>query len=147
MILEAFRATVAGLSELNVQVEPVNLDAEADGLSRADLQGDVEELLRAAGFSVLDPSRLFADTVATPVLHLDVMAVKTRERYLYSVRLELWQAVRLVRDPRHIALGVTWFAPQLVGEVSRESLGTVRDAVRSAVEQFIQDARVVPARR
>lgn len=42
MALEAFRATLGSLSGVTVQVEPVNADAERDGLLRADLQTDVE---------------------------------------------------------------------------------------------------------
>ncbi len=53
MALEAFRATLRGLSGVNVQVEPVNADAERDGLLRADLQTDVESALREAGVEVV----------------------------------------------------------------------------------------------
>lgn len=145
MALEAFRATLGGLSGVNVQVEPVNADAEGDGLLRTDLQTDVESALREAGFEVVTQSRLFAAVPGTPVLHLDVMTAGFRGRYVYSIRLELWQAVRLVRDPSAQALAVTWFAPQLIGEVTRESLFTLRQTVRSTVDEFVRDCRAAAA--
>jgi len=145
MALEAFRATLRGLSGVNVQVEPVNADAEGDGLLRTDLQTDVESALREAGFEVVTQSRLFAAVPGTPVLHCDVMTAGFGERYVYSIRLELWQAVRLVRDPSAQALAVTWFAPQLIGMVTKESLFTLRQTVRSTVDEFVRDCRAAAA--
>jgi hypothetical protein len=139
MAIEPFRATLVGLQSLNVQVEPVNADAERDGLCREDLQEDVESALREAGFTVLDQARLFADTVGTPFLHLDVMTVRLDGRYAYSIRLELWQAVRLERAERIRALAMTWNTPQIVGTVASEALGEVRRAVRAAVGEFVRD--------
>jgi len=145
MALEAFRATLRGLSGVNVQVEPVNADAEGDGLLRTDLQTDVESALREAGFEVVTQSRLFAVVPGTPILHCDVMTAGFGERYVYSIRLELWQGVRLVRDPSAQALAVTWFAPQLIGMVTKESLFTLRQTVRSTVDEFVRDCRAAAA--
>lgn len=145
MALDAFRATLGSLSGVTVQVEPVNADAERDGLLRADLQADVESALRRAGFEVLTPSELFARVPGTPALHLDVMTVRFQERYVYSVRLELWQAVRLVRDPAVRALAVTWCAPQAIGMVTAGSLITVRETVRAGVDEFVRDCRAAAA--
>ncbi len=143
MALEAFRATLAGLTALNIQVEPVNADAERDGLLRTDLEADVEAAVRRAGIEVVTQSLLFAAVPGTPVLHLDVMAVRLRRRYLYSVRLELWQAVYLMRDRTVQALAVTWCAPQLVGTVSAASVTTIRDAVRTALDEFVHDYQAI----
>ncbi len=143
MAMEPFRETVTGLREVNVQVEPVNADAERDGLTRSDLQDEVESRLRAAGFAVLSMPMLFASALGTPVLHLDVMTLRLDGRYAYSVRLELWQGVRLVRDPALQALAVTWFAPQLIGTVSPDSVVEIRRAVHSAVDEFVQDCLAV----
>jgi hypothetical protein len=141
---EAFRATLAGLTAVNVQVEPVNADAERDGLAHADLQADAESALRAAGIAVLSQTELFLDP-ATPLLHVDVMTVRLDGRYAYSVRLELWQAVRLVRDARLRTLAVTWSAPQLVGTVPADRLGELRPAVRAAVQAFVADVAAAAA--
>jgi hypothetical protein len=65
---EAFRAT-AGLTGVHVRVEPINADAERDGLRGADLQADVESTLREGGLAVHAQSALFASVPGTPVLH------------------------------------------------------------------------------
>ncbi len=147
MAMEAFRATLAGLTAVNVQVEPVNADAERDGLIRYELKADVEARLREAGVAVVDQTRLFADVPGTPVLHLDVMTVRLDARYVYSIRLELWQAVSLARDASIHALAVTWVRPQLVGTVAAENLASVRAAVRSAVDEFAGDCLAASAAR
>jgi hypothetical protein len=138
---EAFRATLAGLHGIHVQVEPVNADAEAAGLRHADLLAQTESALREAGFRVLTPTALFADAPGTPVLHVDVMTVRLDGRYAYSVRLELWQGVRLVREPAISTLALTWSAPQVVGTIDAERLGELCHAVRSAVGDFAQECR------
>jgi hypothetical protein len=135
---EAIRTTLAGLAAVNVQVEPVNADAERDGLTRADLQADAASTLRAAGIGVLSQTELFLDP-ATPLLHVDLMTVRLDGRYAYSIRLELWQAVRLVRDARIRTLAVTWSAPQIVGSVPVDRLGELRPEVRAAVQAFVAD--------
>jgi hypothetical protein len=142
MALEAFRATLAGLAGINVQVEPLNADAERDGLLRSDLQADTEAQLRAAGLRVLSHSEVFYEEPATPFLHLDVMAALLDDRYVYSIRAELWQSVRLARDPRIRTLGVTWTPRQVVGIVTATRLAEVRAAVRSVVAEFIEDYRM-----
>jgi hypothetical protein len=136
---EALRATLAGLSAVNVQVEPLNADAERDGLLRDDLQADAESALREAGIGVLSQAELFLDPAA-PVLHIDVMTMRLDGRCAYSVRLELWQAVRLVRDSRIRVLAMTWSKPQIVGTVAAERLSELRSTVRAAVQAFAGDA-------
>jgi hypothetical protein len=140
---ETVRSTLGGLSEVNVQVEPLNADAERDGLTRSDLLADVESTLRAAGIHLLSSRDLFLH-IATPVLHLDIMTLSLDERYAYSLRLELWQAVRLVRDPAIRTLAVTWSRPQLFGLVSADRLGDIRSTVRSEVEAFVRDIAAAP---
>lgn len=69
------------------------------------------------------------------------MTLRLDGRYAYSVRLEPWQRVRLLREPRVAAPALTWGAPQLVGTAAVERLAEVRDAVRSAVAGFIGECR------
>lgn len=138
LVADSLRATLAGLRAVNVQAEPLNADAEHDGLRRADLLADVEAALHRAGLRTLGPSELFLDPAAS-VLRLDVMTVRLDGRYAYSVRLELWQPVTLVRDPRRQTLAATWAIPQLVGTVAVERLAEVRSTVRSAVDAFLAD--------
>lgn len=134
---EALGAPLGGLRGVGLQVEPLNPDAERDGLTQADLRADVEAVLREAGLAVHTQAALFADVPGVPFLHVDVMTIRLDGRYAYSVRLELWQAVRLVRDPTIQALAVTWSGPQVVGSVAPEGLDDVRRAVRTAAQEFV----------
>lgn len=136
---EEFRVTLAGLRRVALQVEPVNADAERDGLLPEELRTVAAAALGAAGIEVVDTSHLFADVPGAPFLHLDVMTIRLDGRYAYSVRLELWQAVRLERAPAVIALGATWCSAQVVGTVEAERVAHVKDAVRAAVEEFTRD--------
>ena len=142
---EAFRSTLARLADVHVEVEPVNDDAERDGLRRADVQADVESALRDGGIAAVSQSALFARVPGTPVLHVDVMTVRLDGRYAYSVRLELWQAVRLVREPAVSTLGLTWSAPQIVGTIAAERLAELRDTVRATVAGFVEECRMATA--
>jgi hypothetical protein len=134
---EVSRTTLLGVTRLIVNVEPLNADAEHEGLTRGLLESTVAASLRAAGIAVVTSAP--AGGVPPPTLHLDVMTVRLDARYAYSVRLELWQAVRLVRDPSVAASAVTWSGLQFVGTVAGPSLVDVRRSVQAAVDEFIQE--------
>lgn len=139
MAVEAFRETLAGLTGVNVQVAPMNADAERDGLTPSDLQTEVESRLRESGIRVLTQTELFSAVAGTPFLHLDVTTLRLNGVYAYSLRLELWQAVRLTRDAAIQSLAVTWSTSGVIGTVRATHLGEVREAVRSMVDEFISD--------
>lgn len=139
---EALRATLAGLVGVHVRVEPINADAERDGLARDALERDVEAVLRRAGMASYTQTAVIAEVPGSPVLHVDVMTIHLDGRYAYSVRLELWQAVTLARAPSITALALTWSAPQLVGTVASERIAELRDTVRAAVTAFVEECRL-----
>ncbi|MBI4589975.1 MAG: hypothetical protein HY725_14165 [Candidatus Rokubacteria bacterium] len=61
--------------------------------------------------------------------------------YAYTLRLELWQAVRLTRDAAIHSLAATWSTSGVIGTVRTTHLGAVREAVRAMVDEFINDYR------
>lgn len=142
---EAFRATLAGLSGVHVQVEPINADAERAGLTGEALKADVESVLQQARLAIHTRTALFTDVPGTPMLHVDVMTVPLDGRFAYTVRLELWQAVRLARNPAEGALALTWSAPQVVGTLAAERIVELRKIVREAAEGFVQEWRAATA--
>lgn len=145
MAMKAFRQTLAGLPGVSVQVEPLDADAERDGLAREELQGLVEERLRQAGIRLYSQAALFSAAPGTPVLRVDVATMRLDAHYAYAIRLELWQGVRLDREPEVRALGLTWMAATVVGVVGAAALATVRDAVGAAVDEFVTDHRAANA--
>lgn len=144
---EPFRETLTGLRVLGVHVEPLDADAERRGLAADDLRADVESKLAGAGLTVVPPPKLFNDVLGAPFLHLDVMTLEVEERYAYSVRLELWQAVRLLRDPAVQSMAVTWRATPLIGTVATGALAGLRQSVASVVDQFVTDCQAPPPTR
>jgi len=143
MAMKAFRQTLAGLQGVTVQVEPLDAEAERDGLVRADLQAEVEAQLRAAGIHLYTQAALFAAAPSTPVLQVDVATIRLDARYGYAIRLELWQGVRLEREPDTRTLGATWAATAIVGTVAAHELPSVAEALRGAVAEFVEDYRAV----
>ena len=136
-----FRETLTGLRVLGVHVEPLDADAERHGLAADDLRADVESMLAGAGFTLIPPPKLFNDVLGAPFLHLDVMTLEVEQRYAYSIRLELRQAVKLVREPAIQTMAVTWRATPLIGTVPTGALAGLRQSVASVVDQFITDCQ------
>jgi hypothetical protein len=147
IVTEARRRTLAGLVRLNVQVEPINADAERAGLQRADLRTEVEALLGAAGLEVVGDATLFATAAGAPFLHVDVMTLPLDRSYVYSARVELWETVRLVREPETRTPAVTWSCPQVVGTVTRDNVDEVGRVVRAIVERFVAEWRAAGGSR
>jgi hypothetical protein len=142
---EASRATLAGLAGVHVRVEPINADAERDGLTRDALEAAAASVLREAGMASYTQTGVIADVPGSPVLHVDVMTIHLDGRYAYSVRLELWQTVVLARAPGTMTLALTWSAPQVVGTVAAEGIAELRDTVRAAITAFVEECRVATA--
>lgn len=139
MATELFLQTVGGIAGVNVQVAPLNADAERDGLVPADIRADVESRLKASGIRIFTQVELFSEAPGTPILYLAITTLRLDGVYAYSVGLQLWQAVTLVRDPTVRALAATWSIPPVIGTVQATHLAEVTKAVRSAVDSFIQD--------
>jgi len=124
------RATLKGVTAVKVRVALTSLDAQQDGLRSADLQADAEHRLGEAGV-VITP-------VALALLFIDVGTDKNAgvARYACSLRIDLFQLVKFVRDPTIDAFTSTWSLSRVV-EVSAADLPTVRGIVRELVDQFV----------
>ncbi len=132
------RVTLAGLTGVHVVVDEVGPEAERAGLTRAELQVDLEGRLRRAGLRVFTPAEALA-SAGRPTVHLRVALFRTREApdlYVYSVDLTLRQQIRLVRDRAIESFAVTWSDTREVGAVPAGRLSGVRDVVRAKVDQF-----------
>ncbi len=139
MTMEAFRETLTDLAGINVQVAPLNADAEQDGLIPSDLREEIESRLRESGIHAFTQTELFAVAPGTPFLRLDVSSLRLDAFYAYAIRLELWQSVRLTRNPAIQCLAVTWTTTGVIGTIRATSLSDVREAVRPVVDEFIAD--------
>ena len=132
------RATLAGLTGVELVVEELNLGVEQDGLTRSTLRSDVELKLRQAGIQVLSPTERLA-TPGSPYLYLRVSTVKNRVSiYGYHIAIELRQLVRLTRDSGVTSWAATWQSGGIVGTIGADKLSTtVRENVQEEVDTFL----------
>ena len=140
--LEQQRETLRGLAGVAVVVEPLNADAEQDGLTQGRLQVTVEKQLRSAGIPVLS-KETWSITPGGPYLYVNVAALKKQyELYAYSIEVCLNQLVTLARDRNIRQFAETWETRE-VGTVGSDKLPTVQDSIARHVETFIAAYRTV----
>jgi hypothetical protein len=127
----AQRATLKGVTVVEVVVEAMDPVAEQDGLVRSQLQTEVELRLRQAGIPV----------GPTPTGHLYVKVDTERsdrgQTYAYNVAVQYVQQVVLARDP-HAPIFVTTWDTGGVGLIAASRLREVRQDVTNYVDQFIK---------
>lgn len=127
----AQRATLKGVNTVEVVVEAMDPVAERDGLTRAQLQTDVEERLRQAGITV--------GPTLTGHLYVNVDTVKGEhgQTYAYNVSVQYIQQIALARDPKAPIFAPTWDTGG-VGMIAANRLSEVRQDVTNYVDQFIK---------
>jgi hypothetical protein len=139
---ETERATLRGLQGVQVAVEDVRPEAEQFGLTRQQLQTDVELQLRQAGIPVLTKEERFGIPGA-PWLYINVNTFLRPEVGLspstglaaYNIKVELRQLASLTTDGS-LADVITW-SVGFTGSVSNVRLADIRSDVRNYVDRFI----------
>lgn len=129
------RATLRGLKGVWIQIDKLEPEIEKDGLTRNQIQTDVELKLRIAGIKVLTREEWVAD-ISNPSLHVSPAIVKTKKgrAYVYYINIELNQRIFLERDPNIIAIGCTWSGGVLG---MTHSIIEIRDNIKDNVDKFI----------
>jgi hypothetical protein len=133
------RITLVDLTGVHVVFDEIGEAGERQGVTRAQLQPEVERQLRRAGLRVLTPTEALASS-GRPTLHLRVSVVEVGDvpdLYVYSVDLVLRQQVRLVRDRTIESYAVTWSENRLVGAARAAQLGMVRTVLLKKVDEFV----------
>jgi len=126
--------TLKGIASIKVFVEGVDPADKPRGLTRGQLQIDVESRLRKAGIAVS------AD--ATEYLYVNVNTLQSRQRLTsFSVVVMVRQSAYLIRDASIAApAAITWWKGT-DGITVASNLSSVRDAVGDLVDQFISAYR------
>jgi hypothetical protein len=127
-----------GLKGVHVLVEDLNIDAEADGLSKDAIQTDVERKLQQSGIRVLTQTQMQA-APGKPALCVRVSTAEIPGYPTYScfISVELKESVKLQRNFGIQVVGATtWQTNGDVGYVNTQSLFTLRDRVKDKVDQF-----------
>jgi hypothetical protein len=132
------RKLLRGITQVKVIVD-LSKDGTEAGLDAGALKTAVESQLRKAGIAVADDSRDW--------LYVNLGVVKGSESGLCAVAysVEVWQAVRLLRDPSIASLSATWrtgtigiYGSAVVGEA-------VRTTLADRVDAFIADYQAANA--
>jgi hypothetical protein len=141
---EAARETLKGLPGVVVWVWDIAPDTEHGGVTKQQLQIEVEQQLRRAGITVSAsedsgiPSDMALLTVSVTTLR------HTENLYAYAVDLALYQTATLLRDPTPRSLA-TWSVGS-IALVESSDLRAIFTSVSQKVDQFIQAYRAVNPR-
>jgi hypothetical protein len=132
------RATLKGLKGVEVVVEELSPDEIADGLTREQLQTDVELRLRKVGISVVSKEES-KNIPNVPTLYMSAHLLKNSTGlYAYCINVELQQLMKLIRDPKVVAYPATWSTGEVLGTVgSLNMVQAVREGVGDQIDRFI----------
>ncbi len=125
------RASLKGITQVRVNVVPP--DVEADGLTKQQLQADVEQRLRQAGIA-LAPINVDTAPVLWVVLAID--KVPGLSFYAASIRVELFQFVRVSLNM--VGLGAPTWGLEGIGSVPVDDPTELRSWTQSFVDRFIE---------
>ena len=125
------RATLKGVTVVEVVVEAMDPVAEQDGLVRAQVQTEVELRLRQAGIPV--------GPTPTGHLYVNVDTEKSDhgQTYAYNVSVQYIQQVVLARDPTAPIFATTWETGG-VGMIAASRLREVRQDVANYLDRFVK---------
>ncbi|HMK36725.1 MAG TPA: hypothetical protein VK463_16745 [Desulfomonilaceae bacterium] len=141
-INEITRETLRGLHGIVVVVESLKSDAEADGLSGATLQEEIQAKLEQSGVRVL-PHEEWRGTVGRPWLYVSINTIKHLFSYFFSIDVQLKQDVILPRAVSIQTSSATWEMGS-IGFVTIDELPEkIRESVIAYVDNFISDYRAV----
>jgi hypothetical protein len=141
------RESLRGLQGVEVVIEDIKSDAQADGLSQEALRAAVELIIRSRGIRVLTPSER-SEMPSKPYLYVHVGTDKNSSgQYAFNARVELHQAVSLVHRPQHIVLAPTWSTPDKFRTVGQQTMRMwIINSIEPLVREFVDDFRAVNPR-
>ncbi len=135
------RAILRGLQGCGVIVEDLEPEIERDGLTKEQIQTDMELKLRMAGIKVLSREEAFK-TGGAPYFYLNVAAMEifsehgASRGYIYYMSVSLKERVLPVRNGDTV-WGTTWERPGFLGVTT--NLTDIRQGAKDLVDYFIND--------
>jgi len=124
------------LNELFVEVEPLDFRVEREGLTTEHLKTDAVNKLNMAGIKVQSEQESMT-TPGSPRLHVVVKVLGSATGdYAAHIRVELREAVRLLRNPGMEVFTSTW----TTGKFGvTHSLSDVRQQEQELIDKFINE--------
>ena len=125
-----------GLKEVFVEVEALDFRAEREGLTTEHLKEDAVNKLKMAGMKVQSEKESMT-TPGNPRLHIMVKVLGTATGdYAAHIRVELREAVSLVRHPGMEVFTSTW----TTGKFGvTHSLADVRQQEQELIDKFVNE--------
>ncbi len=120
-----------GLTTVRLEVERIKPEIERDGLVADTLLEDMELRVRSAGLKVASPD----ETGDTPVLYLNVDALKCSFGYVYNVGVYLIEPAVPVQRPVKVDT-IVLRIPEQLGITER--LSGVREAAGDILDEFVK---------
>lgn len=129
--------SLSGIDTLQVIVPEISSDLEQAGLSRLQIQTDVEIKLRRVGFKIKTEREQF-----TPEIYLTVIVGSKNNVkngiFAISVTTSLHQKVILERNKSINIFSSTWETKN-IGTVGKENVRDLSSSISSQVDEFISD--------
>ncbi len=130
------RATLRGVSAVNVVVDPVSSDLQKEGATASALLTRLESKLRDAGIRV--------DPASTDFVALRLTSVREpRGPYAVAATIGLYQPVALVRDPKVKTATQTWEVVTISLSDAKQVYRACMDSVDDLAGRFVQAYRSV----
>ncbi len=139
---ESSRESLKGLPGFFVVVDELEPVVEKAGLTKADIQTQVEQELRAAGITVLSREQ-WVTTAGGPYLHVNAFVVSSGDSvWPFFIEVSSMQRVALERSSFNIFFAPTW-SVATVGSVGSNKLQQIKDIVKDYVDQFAKAYRAM----
>jgi hypothetical protein len=136
------KEVLRGLKGVKVVVENIPPDIERLGLTKKDIQSDVEIKLRKVGIKVFPDFKLPANTA----LYVNVHALnpsQAKQLIVYSINIMLFENSYLKRDVGTVGdlkeIRAANWAKATVGLIGTSNIRDIRKKVEEQVDKFISD--------
>lgn len=134
------RESLKGLPGVFIVVDDLDSSVEKAGLTKADIQSQVEQELRLAGVPILTREQ-WVTTAGGPYLHVNAFLFSSDAGvWPFFVEVSSMQRVALERSSVNIFFAPTW-SVATVGSVGTNKLGQIKDIVKDYVDQFAKAYR------
>ncbi len=127
---DPYRKTLQGIKEFSIFVEQIEPEIGKEGLTRQQIQKDVEQNVSQAGIKLTNEGM-------RPVLYVKVTTLKRDDLkgYIYDVDVNVRQDVKLLRDLFFIGCRATTWSTSSVGFIS--GLDLIKNIIKGQVDIFI----------
>jgi len=139
------RGSLHGLPGVQLVVEAIQPDAEADGLSTQAIETAADEILQSKGIWVLTGEERVRIPSA-PYLYVNVNTTKTnRGLYSFSIVIQLNQAVTLLTAEKSRTYATTWSSGS-TGQTGGDNLPQLLEVIEGHIKRFADDFLAVNPR-